>query len=367
MKIEETYWFQKLKQYDHIMIFGAKSNAQLTYESVKQIHLEIEGFVVSERLDNPFWLEGKTVKVFEEIEKELKQTALVIISQIYENNDSMRRLLLQAGFKNIIPSMWQMTLATTEKLQQYRQSVLGPMQMSQQVLEDFSQVSSDPVNLCIYVVTSHVNQHKNKQCYRSNYIKYIQAGAKCTDIKVCDFTDDNGENISDLNPYYCELTAGYWVFKNDHIHDYVGLYHYSRGLAVTDGQLEDMTRKGIDVVLPVPLVWRYEMIVKCFLYADIILKAISKISPEYIVSAKKFFSEKLFFIGNILLAKRRIYVEYYDWMFRVFRECEKIKKEDRKQIEPRIWGYYGEILTSIYFIHNKKNYQIVFSPMSYLY
>ena len=41
--------------------------------------------------------------------------------------------------------------------------------------------------------------------------------------------DDTGYNIAHLNPYYCEITTHYWVWKN-RPSDYVGFYHYRRYL-----------------------------------------------------------------------------------------------------------------------------------------
>jgi hypothetical protein len=43
-------------------------------------------------------------------------------------------------------------------------------------------------------------------------------------------SDATGDNISALNPYYNELTALYWIWKNTD-DPWVGLYHYRRVLA----------------------------------------------------------------------------------------------------------------------------------------
>ena len=39
--------------------------------------------------------------------------------------------------------------------------------------------------------------------------------------------DDTGDHISEKNPYYCELTGIYWLWKNVRC-DIVGICHYRR-------------------------------------------------------------------------------------------------------------------------------------------
>ena len=56
---------------------------------------------------------------------------------------------------------------------------------------------------------------------------YLPIHVGCEGKKKLGFQGDNsGENISVLNPYYCELTGLYWAWKNLKC-DYLGLVHYS--------------------------------------------------------------------------------------------------------------------------------------------
>lgn len=46
--------------------------------------------------------------------------------------------------------------------------------------------------------------------------------------------DNTGDNISEKNPYYCELTGLYWAWKNLPA-DVIGLVHYRRYMGKKNG------------------------------------------------------------------------------------------------------------------------------------
>lgn len=360
-------WFEKLLNFEHIMIFGTKRGAIDTYLYVREAGADIDCYLVSERLDNPLFIDNKPVKTFRDINENIKKNGLVIISQIYENDKLMRNILFKSGFENVISSAVQITNRLIDKQKEYCLSFLSDMK----AVNDFKEVKTVNDNVAkkvtIYAVTSQGNVHKSTKTYKSKYIKYIQAGAKLSNSRICDLTDESGESISELNPFYCELTAGYWIFKNDRISDYVGLYHYSRGLDLDDFEIKKVIKSDIDAVLPFPYITRHEMVTRTGLIAaEIILNAIEKISPDYLQTAERYLMGKIFFAGNIVFSKKKIYCQYYDWMFKILGECIEICKRKSFSLGSRVWGYYGEHLTNIFFIHHIKEYEILYSEVQYM-
>ena len=76
-------------------------------------------------------------------------------------------------------------------------------------------------NIKIIVAT-----HKKYQMPKDEMYMPVQVGAEGK--KDLGYQKDNeGENISLKNPFYCELTGLYWAWKNLNA-DYIGLCHYRR-------------------------------------------------------------------------------------------------------------------------------------------
>lgn len=73
-----------------------------------------------------------------------------------------------------------------------------------------------------------VAHHKPGYAYKSDIYEPIQVGRAVADSNLAMIGDNTGDNISHLNPWYCELTAQYWVWKNIKDLEYAGFCHYRR-------------------------------------------------------------------------------------------------------------------------------------------
>ena len=85
----------------------------------------------------------------------------------------------------------------------------------------------DKQNIRIFVTT-----HKNVNTFDSKIMQPVQVGPKNYRFPWA-FHDDEGENIANLNPRYCELTTQYWAWKNIKA-DYYGFCHYRRYFDFSD-------------------------------------------------------------------------------------------------------------------------------------
>ena len=180
--------------------------------------------------------------------------------------------------------------------------------------------------------------------------------------------DDAGENISEKNPYYCELTGLYWVWKNRD--DAVkGLAHYRRYFVRSQlaHRYEDVLSfrelssllDGADMVVPRTKhnhVSNREQLVPKHAperYFEALRESVARRSPEYLPEFDAFFAKNTGHFMNMLVAKREVFDAYCAWLFDILFDLEKHAHEAWPEGDPkRMYGHISERLLNIYIRHN---------------
>lgn len=232
--------------------------------------------------------------------------------------------------------------------------------------------------ICIYLA-SHVENYVYPDI---EIYKAIQVGVSSHNDLHLPYKDNIGENISERNPYYCELTAYYWVWKNSTA-DIVGVGHYRRIPAdnknlftkeqikkilseydfITNGNInlsppeknyyKLLEKEDIDI----PGDSTYNQYSKYHKRVDIDLAwyYIKEYYPEY---EEDFVNQivygNLFIPCNILITSKEIFNDYCEWLFNILFFVEKYSPykiyDDYNQ---RVFGFLSERLLAVYFYHNK--------------
>lgn len=202
----------------------------------------------------------------------------------------------------------------------------------------------------------------NTQIEYPKWMKQIQAGASLTTKRISDICDNVGENISDKNPIYSELTSLYWAYKHGSS-DYIGLCHYRRIFEVSEEDLYRIQQKKIDFILTYPSIQYPNILAHHLRYItngdwELMKEAISYISPGYMKHFDDIFLTKYFYHFNMVIGKRDLFCEFCEWLFSVLFKIEELKKIQGSEITPRYIGYLAENLTTFYFLLHKSKYKI---------
>lgn len=200
--------------------------------------------------------------------------------------------------------------------------------------------------------------------------KILQVGTACSTNKFGDYQDNTGDNISNKNPNYCELTGLYWAWKNSDA-EVIGLCHYRRFLMLSADHclpqyfldpktIEEILRSN-DVILP--LQFTEEMTLKDF-YENgkenkrneliVLRNVIVDLYPDYIEEFDNFFSGHRDSRCNVMIMRREKIDSYCRWLFDILFEMEKrIDLSEYDSVDARIYGYLSERLLNIYVRKNK--------------
>lgn len=187
-----------------------------------------------------------------------------------------------------------------------------------------------------------------------------------------DLYDDTGNNISKKNEYYCELTALYWIWKNDSS-DIVGLEHYRRqflyGNYILNKKKVDILLKDNDILVPhkVNLVQSiYHNYVKQHGEKELleVEDIIKHKYPEYINAFNRLKKTNKIYICNMFIAKKKFVDNYCQWLFDILFELEKrVDLSNKSNYQKRMLGFMAERLFNVYLYKHKQNLKIKSLPI----
>lgn len=214
----------------------------------------------------------------------------------------------------------------------------------------------------------------------------VQVGAALAEAYIPGFAhDDAGENISEKNRSYCELTAHYWAWKNVEA-DYYGFFHYRRYLyldehakrpyrmagAWMEAGLESLGfsgweswLEGKDCVIPMGEDMRIpvrEHYAKAPHHHGRDLQLAEKIVaekyPDYVPAMEEYLSGTVCYFGNILIMKKPLFDQYCGWLFSILEEFDRRSDTSGYSAqELRVDGYLAERLLGVYVTHLRRTRQ----------
>ena len=198
--------------------------------------------------------------------------------------------------------------------------------------------------------------------------------------------DDTGEHISEKNPFYCELTGMYWIWKNyrpnssflqtvspkinhplltEETH-YIGICHYRRYLINEKGNL--FTGEELSKLLK-----HYDMITTKLLtlpgsyyngfsanhhIKDLLMTGavIQEKYPEYYDTFDRLIHGPHTYFGNIFVTSKDEYDRYCAWLFDILFELEKRTDfTGYSGYQKRLFGFLSEFLQTVWIQYHNLN------------
>lgn len=181
--------------------------------------------------------------------------------------------------------------------------------------------------------------------------------------------DDDGDNISAQNPYYCELTGLYYGWKNLKA-DAIGLVHYRRYFSMRsrsyrkkhgafasvlthDEAVALLTRA--DIVVPKKRHYYIESLYSHYAHTldgshlDEAKKIIAAKYPEYMDALVKVYARSWGYMFNMAIMPSKYLDEYCTWLFDVLKDLEiAVDIDGLDAFSARLFGRVSEILFNVW-------------------
>lgn len=188
--------------------------------------------------------------------------------------------------------------------------------------------------------------------------------------------DDEGENISYLNPYYCELTGLYWGWKNLDA-DYIGLAHYRRHFqakkkgetpfesVLTTEEAENLL-KTTDIILPKKRHYYIETLGDHYAHThykkdlDKTRAIIARLYPQYLTAFDRHLKARSGHMFNMFIMKKELVDSYCSFLFPVLKELQKqVDYITYDDFQARLFGRISELLLDVWIETNHLAYKEV--------
>lgn len=192
------------------------------------------------------------------------------------------------------------------------------------------------------------------------------------------YTKDNtGDNISEKNPFYCELTGLYWAWKNLDA-DYIGLAHYRRHFSkskksndifenvLNDDEVNALVSK-YDVIVPKKRHYYIESLYSHYAHShyasqlDETRKIISEMYPDYIEDFDRVLKRSWGYMFNMMIMRKDLLNEYCTWVFNILFELEKRVNDGKLKdcenlsfFQGRFYGRVSEVIFNVWIEHEKR-------------
>ena len=155
----------------------------------------------------------------------------------------------------------------------------------------------------------------------------LQVGsALCGDLGY--LSDNTGDNISEKNKSYCELTGIYWIWKNISC-DIVGICHYRRYFVkdedfLTKEYIED-TLKKYDIIVShsggtdKSSLWEHYAANHSEADMNICREVVGDMYPEYLAAFDLCLNCNLFTLGNMMITRKIYLISIVNGCFRFWK------------------------------------------------
>lgn len=213
-------------------------------------------------------------------------------------------------------------------------------------------------NSAIYVAA-----HKPYVFPSDRIYKPIQVGAAISPVDLGLLRDDAGDNISDRNQSFCELTAMYWAWRNAD-HDIYGLAHYRRYFAGPNGtvasgeEIEDLLKYS-SVVAPRKRHYYVQTVGQHYAsshhYEDLraTRAAVSRIDPSAVDHFDRVCASRSLHLYNMFVMRSGPFHDYSGWLFAILESLyESLDIQAYTPAQRRVYGYIGERLFNVWLSKN---------------